>query len=55
MAVTSGINDDVQGMDDNTPATGFAISGRTTQGGNALDGNLEGAVITIGFVGGGDL
>ena len=55
MAVTQGIHGDVPGMDGNTPATGLVMSGRTTKGGNALEGNLEVAVITIGFVGGGDL
>ena len=55
MAVTPGINDDVPGMDGTTPVTGLVMSGRTTEGGNALEGNLEVAIITIGFVRGGDL
>ena len=45
----------MQGMDGNTPATDFVISGRTIAGGSAWAGNLEVAVITIGFVGVGDL
>ena len=55
LAVTPAINGDVPGMDGNTPAKGLVISGRTTTGGNALEGNLKVAVITIGLVGGGDL
>ena len=55
LAVTPAIDDDVPGMDGNTPVTGLVMSGRTTEGGNALEGNLEVAVITTGFVGCGDL
>ena len=55
LAVTPAIDGDVPGMDGNTPVTGLVISGRTTAGGSALEGNLKVAVITIGFVGGGDL
>ena len=55
LAVTPGILGDVPGIDVNTPVTGSVMSGRTTDGGNALEGNLEVAIITIGFIGGGDL
>ena len=52
--MTPGIPD-VPGIDGNTPVTGLAMSGRTTEGGSALEGNLEVAIITIGFIGSGDL
>ena len=55
MAVTPGIPGDVLGIDGNTPVTGFVMSGRATEGCNALEGNVEVAVITIGFISGGDL
>ena len=55
LAVMLAIDGDVPGMDGNTPATGLVISGRTTPGGSALAGNLEVAVITVGFVDCGDL
>ena len=55
LAVTPAIDGDVPGMDGNTPVTGRVTSGRTTKGGNALEGNLEVAVIRIGVVSGGDL
>ena len=55
LAVTPAIDGDAPGMHGNTPVTGLAVSGRATAVGSALEGNLKVAVITIGFVGGGDL
>ena len=54
LAVTPGIPD-VPGIDGNTPVTGLVMSGRTTEGGSDLEGNLEVAIITTGFADSGDL